>query len=149
MQTLHRLLSTALATLLGAASLSSASDQEPDLLSQAPWDSVERGLALLHDELGVDQLSPPVRDALRRVPRHRFVPAPPQPDAYENRPLAIGHGQTISQPLIVAMMTELLGVESGDRVLELGTGSGYQAAVLAEMSVEVCSVEIVPQACNG
>ena len=94
--------------------------------------------------IGFDHLGPAVRAALRQVPRHAFV-APAQQDlAYENHPLSIGSGQTISQPYIVAIMSQLLGVQAGDRVLELGTGSGYQAAVLAAMGVEVYSVEIVP-----
>jgi len=146
MQTLQRLLATGLAMLLGAASLSSASDQDSDPQpGRALWAAVEQQIGLLQGELGFDHLSPAVLNALRRVPRHRFVPAEQRPHAYENRPLPIGYGQTISQPLIVAAMTELLGVEPGDRVFELGTGSGYQAAVLAEMGTEVYSVEIVPQ----
>jgi protein-L-isoaspartate(D-aspartate) O-methyltransferase len=81
--------------------------------------------------------------ALERVPRHRFVPAGQAARAYADRPLPIGHGQTISQPFIVGYMTELLGLEAGDRVLEVGTGSAYQAAVLAEIAAEVVSIEIV------
>ncbi len=84
-----------------------------------------------------------VLDVLARVPRHRFVPAALRDDAYENRPLAIGHGQTISQPYIVALMTSLAQPETGDRILEIGTGSGYQAAVLAAFDVEVYTVEII------
>jgi len=81
--------------------------------------------------------------ALRRVPRHEFVPAAERERAYDNRPLAIGHGQTISQPLIVALMTDLAGVRDGTRVLEIGTGSGYQTAILAALGAEVFSVEIL------
>jgi protein-L-isoaspartate(D-aspartate) O-methyltransferase len=88
---------------------------------------------------------PRVLDALRRVPRHLFVPEPERPMAYEDRPLPIGHGQTISQPYVVAAMTEALEPEADDRVLEVGTGSGYQAAVLAELVAEVHSIEIVPE----
>jgi protein-L-isoaspartate(D-aspartate) O-methyltransferase len=84
-----------------------------------------------------------VLEAMRTVPRHRFVPESQRGDAYEDRPLPIGHRQTISQPYIVALMTELAGVKPGDTVLEVGTGSGYQAAVLAEMGVKVFSIEIV------
>jgi protein-L-isoaspartate(D-aspartate) O-methyltransferase len=84
-----------------------------------------------------------VLEALRRVPRHRFVPESEQRAAYDDRPLPIGHGQTISQPYIVALMTHLLAVEPGQRLLEIGTGSGYQAAVLAELAAEVHSIEIV------
>lgn len=93
--------------------------------------------------LGRPMLSSAVLEALGRTPRHLFVPADLQSAAYANRPLPIGHGQTISQPYIVALMTELLETSPGDRVLEVGTGSGYQAAVLAEMGVTVHSIEIV------
>jgi protein-L-isoaspartate(D-aspartate) O-methyltransferase len=86
------------------------------------------------------------RDVLRaigRVPRHELVPEVERPFAYEDRPLPIGHDQTISQPYIVALMTEAANVRAGARVLEVGTGSGYQAAVLAELGAEVYSIEIV------
>ena len=89
-------------------------------------------------------ISEAVLAAVERVERHRFVRPENVDEAYENRPLPIGEGQTISQPLIVAMMTEALGISPGDRVLEIGTGSGYQAAVLAEMGAKVYSVEIIP-----
>ena len=82
-------------------------------------------------------------DALRAVPRHLFVPEEGRSRAYDDRPLPIGHGQTISQPYIVALMTELAQVEPGDRVLEIGTGSGYQAAVLAALGCKVFTIEIV------
>lgn len=81
--------------------------------------------------------------AMRTVPRHAFVPDGQRSRAYADRPLPIGHGQTISQPYIVAYMSEQLGIEPGDRVLEIGTGSAYQAAVLAAMGAEVVSVEII------
>ena len=84
-----------------------------------------------------------VLEAMRKVPRHRFMPESQRPYAYDDRPLPIGEGQTISQPYIVALMSELAGVKPGDTVLEVGTGSGYQAAVLAEMGVKVFSIEIV------
>jgi protein-L-isoaspartate(D-aspartate) O-methyltransferase len=84
-----------------------------------------------------------VLEAMRQVPRHRFVPESLRAHAYEDRPLPIGHRQTISQPYIVALMTELADVGPGDTVLEVGTGSGYQAAVLAQMGVKVFSIEIV------
>ncbi|MCL4466933.1 MAG: protein-L-isoaspartate(D-aspartate) O-methyltransferase [Chloroflexi bacterium] len=87
--------------------------------------------------------SPEVIRAMREVPRHLFVPAEFLDQAYENHPLPIGYGQTISQPYIVALMTQELGVHPGDRVLEIGTGSGYQAAVLAECGAEVYSIEII------
>jgi protein-L-isoaspartate(D-aspartate) O-methyltransferase len=84
-----------------------------------------------------------VLKALETVPRHRFVPGDQVSNAYADHPLSIGYGQTISQPYIVALMTECLGLEPGDRVLEVGTGSGYQAAVLAELVEKVYSIEIV------
>ncbi len=84
-----------------------------------------------------------VLEAMRKVPRHRFVPDRLTAFAYEDGPLPIGEGQTISQPYIVALMTELLHSKPGDRILEVGTGSGYQAAVLAEIGAEVYTIEIV------
>ncbi len=87
--------------------------------------------------------APAVLAAMRQVPRHELVPAGQRDRAYEDHPLPIGHRQTISQPYIVALMTELAEIERGDRVLEVGTGSGYQAAVLAAMGAEVYSIEIV------
>ena len=90
-----------------------------------------------------DVRDPRVLEAMRKVPRHLFVPESERRYAYQDRPLPIGHRQTISQPYIVALMTELARVKAGNRVLEVGTGSGYQAAVLAEMGVQVFSIEIV------
>jgi protein-L-isoaspartate(D-aspartate) O-methyltransferase len=84
-----------------------------------------------------------VMRALAKVPRHEFVPADDREFAYENRPLPIGHGQTISQPYIVAIMTDLVEPTAGCRALEVGTGSGYQAAILGELCDEVYTVEIV------
>ena len=86
----------------------------------------------------------PVIAAMRIVPRHLFVPERYRDRAYNNTPLPIGEGQTISQPYIVALMSQLLDVEAGEKILEIGTGSGYQAAILAEMGAEVYSVEIIP-----
>jgi len=88
-------------------------------------------------------LAPRVMSVIGRVERHKFVAPSEQSQAYVNRPLPIGHGQTISQPYIVALMTDLVNVDPGDKVLEIGTGSGYQAAVLAEMGAEVFTVEII------
>jgi protein-L-isoaspartate(D-aspartate) O-methyltransferase len=84
-----------------------------------------------------------VLDALRRVPRHRFVPQEFVPEAYNDYPLPVGKGQTISQPYIVAQMTELLELEGGERVLEIGTGSGYQTAILSLLCAEVFTIELV------
>ena len=86
----------------------------------------------------------PTLAAMRKVPRHRFVPDALARSAYNDSPLPIGHGQTISQPLIVAFMTETAGITRESKVLEIGTGSGYQAAVAAELSDHVYSIEIVP-----
>ena len=86
---------------------------------------------------------PRVLEALRKIPRHRFVPPEMQPYAYDDTPLPIGLGQTISQPYMVAFMTEALELRPQDRVLEIGTGSGYQAAVLSLLAREVCSMEII------
>ncbi len=84
-----------------------------------------------------------VLDAMRKVPRHLFVPEGMRDQAYVDGPLPIGEGQTISQPYIVALMTELLGLKGGEKVLEIGTGSGYQAAILAEIAEEVYTIEII------
>lgn len=94
-------------------------------------------------ELGRERLDPRVAAAMRKVPRHEFVPVERRYAAYDNRPLPIGHGQTISQPFIVALMTDLLELKPEARVLEVGTGSGYQAAVLSLIAKEVYSIEIV------
>jgi len=88
-------------------------------------------------------LDPRVMAVMGRVERHKFMPPSESSWAYANQPLPIGHGQTISQPYIVALMTDLISVKPGARVLEIGTGSGYQAAVLAEMGAEVYTIEII------
>ncbi|HZE11229.1 MAG TPA: protein-L-isoaspartate(D-aspartate) O-methyltransferase [Burkholderiales bacterium] len=104
-------------------------------------------IAAMARETGVETGRPKFGDAvlaaMTKVPRHRFVPFLQEAFAYENRPLPIGEGQTISQPYIVALMTDLLDPKPGDRVLEVGTGSGYQAAVLAELVAKVHTIEIV------
>jgi protein-L-isoaspartate(D-aspartate) O-methyltransferase len=95
--------------------------------------------------LGKDELDPRVMVAMEKVPRHSFVPKANRASAYDNRPQPIGHGQTISQPYMVAIMTDLAEPGPEDRVLEIGTGCGYQTAVLAEVAAQVYSVEVVPQ----
>jgi len=92
---------------------------------------------------GVDD--PLVLAAMRKVPRHLFVPRECEQSAYDDRPLPIGHGQTISQPYMVAVMTQALKLEGDERILEVGTGSGYQAAILAEIADHVVSVERIPE----
>jgi protein-L-isoaspartate(D-aspartate) O-methyltransferase len=85
-----------------------------------------------------------VLDAMRKVPRHKFIPKDLEASAYNDGALPIGNGQTISQPYMVAIMTEKLGLSGGEKVLEIGTGSGYQSALLAEIAKEVYSIEVVP-----
>lgn len=102
-----------------------------------------RNIAATTGRQATRNLSPSVLDALRDVPRHEFVPSPLRDRAYEDRPLPIGHGQTISQPYIVALMTNLLKPQRDHVVLEVGTGSGYQAAVLSRLVRQVFTIEIV------
>jgi protein-L-isoaspartate(D-aspartate) O-methyltransferase len=94
-------------------------------------------------ETGLAAMSSAVRAALAKVERHRLVPAEHLGAAYRNHPLPIGNGQTISQPYIVALSTDLLGLKGGEKVLDVGTGSGYQAALLAEIAAEVYSIELI------
>jgi protein-L-isoaspartate(D-aspartate) O-methyltransferase len=118
--------------------------------SAAPAPLDEASLASAREQMVKSQIEArDVRDpatlaALSKVPRHLFVPPDLVSEAYADHPLPIGHHQTISQPYIVAFMTEALGLEGDDKVLEVGTGSGYQAAVLAEIVASVYSIEIVP-----
>jgi protein-L-isoaspartate(D-aspartate) O-methyltransferase len=110
---------------------------------QAMVREIEAEVRLLRSDLGKDTLDPRVIAAIGQVPRHEFVPEALRLFAYRNEPLPIGQGQTISQPFIVAIMTDLLAIPRQARVLEVGTGSGYQAAVLAELGAEVYTIEIV------
>jgi protein-L-isoaspartate(D-aspartate) O-methyltransferase len=110
-----------------------------DPLAERRWVMVESQIE------GRGVRDPAVLEAMRTVPRHEFVPERIGEVAYGDRALPIGYGQTISQPYIVGLMSELLEIEPGEKVLEIGTGSGYQAAVLAEMGVDVYSIEIVPE----
>lgn len=104
----------------------------------------QRRVSMVREQIEGEGISDTaVLQAMRRVPRHRFVPAGLQNQAYADRPLPIGYDQTISQPYIVGLMTELLGLKKDLRVLEIGTGSGYQAAVLAEIVDSVWSIEIL------
>jgi protein-L-isoaspartate(D-aspartate) O-methyltransferase len=105
---------------------------------------LSRSRTALLAELAQDVSDRRVLDAIARVPRERFLPEELRVHAYENRPLPIGYGQTISQPLIVAVMTQALELRGDERVLEVGTGSGYQAALLSHLAAEVVSVERVP-----
>jgi protein-L-isoaspartate(D-aspartate) O-methyltransferase len=99
---------------------------------------------MVRDQIAARQVKDArVLEAMKKVKRHQFVPLALKPLAYSDRPLPIGEGQTISQPYIVALMTELLSIKPTNRILEVGTGSGYQAAILAELSQEVYSIEII------
>lgn len=106
---------------------------------------IEADVSNNSDFLDSNRLAEQVITAMRTVPRHEFVPQKNRHQAYKNRPLPIGYGQTISQPTIVAIMTDLLQLKNTDRVLEVGTGSGYQAAVLAEITESVYTIEVVTE----
>jgi len=99
--------------------------------------------------LGKAALDRKVLDVIAKVPRHEFVPLEVQPHAYANSPLPIGFGKTISQPFIVAVMTDLLQIAPTDKVLEIGTGAGYQAAILAELAQRVYTIEIIEELALG
>ena len=122
---------------------SMASDDKYAIARAGMVQEIESQVGETQSYLGKDHLDPRVIAALEAVPRHKFVPADLQEMAYLNQPLPIGYDQTISQPYIVAVMTDLLGVFEGGRVLEVGTGSGYQAAVLGELCESVYSIEII------
>ncbi len=129
------LLTLSAAILLSAARCSSQGEEAHD----------ESRRRMVEEQLRARDIEDPqVLAAMGRVPRHLFVPDALRFRAYADHPLPIGNGQTISQPYIVALMTQLAEVESGDVVLEIGTGSGYQAAVLSEIAREVYTIEIVP-----
>ena len=105
--------------------------------------------ALTAHVTGVTEISERVLAAIARVPRHEFVPVELRPAAYANTPLPVGCGKTISQPYIVALMTELLGVAAEDRVLEIGSGFGYQASILSHLAREVYTVELIDELARG
>lgn len=106
---------------------------------------IENEVRYTRSMIGREALSERVIEAVKRVPRHKFVDGQLKSRAYDNNPLPIGSGQTISQPYIVALMTDLAEIDPDDKVLEVGTGSGYQTAVLAELAKHVFSIEIVPE----
>ena len=133
-----------LGLLLFCSSLPARSDR-PQVAPERLIEEVRAFYGTLPPDVGFEAPSEAVITALRKVPRPLFVPESQRDKAWENRPLPIGHGQTISQPNVVALMTDLLQIEPGDRVLEVGTGSGYQAAILAEVGAEVYSIEIVEE----
>jgi protein-L-isoaspartate(D-aspartate) O-methyltransferase len=112
---------------------------------QALIDEIESDVRATAEMIGKSKLDERVLKAMDEVPREDFVPKALRIFAYDNRPLPIGYGQTISQPYIVAIMTDLLGPKPGDKVLEVGTGSGYQAAILSKLVGEVYTIEIIPE----
>ncbi len=135
----------AIMSVLAAIAISAAAE-EPDYAIEraAMVRTIVSYSAEVNLATGRDRITPGVLEAMGIVPRHEFVPEGVRRQAYADRPLPIGYGQTISQPFIVALMTDLLQVEPNDVVLEIGTGSGYQAAVLARLAREVHTIEIVP-----
>jgi len=139
MYALRRLLAAALlAGTLHASAQDPYVEQRQRLVDQLVFE-----MQATSGDTGLHKLRDSVLRAMRTVPRHRFVPPELEAESYRNRPLPIGLGQTISQPFIVALMTELLDPRPDARVLEIGTGSGYQAAVLAECVAKVYTIEIV------
>jgi protein-L-isoaspartate(D-aspartate) O-methyltransferase len=141
---LHRLGGVVGGVLLGSFVIMETPAQDPYAIERkALLEEIARDAWDTRRETGRPHLSERVMGAMARVPRHRLVAAGDEAHAYRNRPLSIGQGQTISQPFIVALMTDLLEVSPGERVLEIGTGSGYQAAVLAELGVNVYTIEII------
>ncbi len=137
----HAIRCIALLTLCLLPGLLPADDHEA--ARRGMIEAIESDVRATSEHLQRESLDPRVLDALSRVPRHRFVPEDQRELAYENRPLPIGYGQTISQPYIVAIMTDLMDPQPGDRALEVGTGSGYQAAILSRLVRQVYSLEIV------
>ncbi len=138
-----RILGLMLAVALLSADAAAADEESWADQRQAMVAAVREMAAMTPLDSGVASISDSVMAVMGKVPRHEFVPKRVKSLAYLNRPLPIGHGQTISQPYIVALMTDLLAVDADDVVLEVGTGSGYQAAVLAELVSQVYTLEII------
>jgi protein-L-isoaspartate(D-aspartate) O-methyltransferase len=155
MKSMRRWLALSLAAILLVAAIAAFLARRAASVGNPPSPSdlaatTQARLAMVEDSIvGWGIADPDVIAAMQTVPRHLFVPAEYLDQAYENHPLPIGYGQTISQPYIVALMTESLELEPGEKVLEIGTGSGYQAAILAEMGMQVYSIEIVQPLAEG
>ena len=145
MRRLGLLRTLGLSAVLGAIAATAAATDDEDATTplRAGMVMVIEAHAAAYSSFG--EISAPVIAAMGRVPRHRFVPERLRAAAYDDRPLPIGYGQTISQPYIVALMSDLLAVQPGDSVLEVGTGSGYQAAILDALGVHTYTIEIVPE----
>jgi protein-L-isoaspartate(D-aspartate) O-methyltransferase len=144
----RRALAATLAATLLASALSglAAAAEDPGLAQRERMiERIEGHARSASDALGRDYIDPKVLAVMGNLPRHEFVPEDQREYAYDDRPLPIGYGQTISQPFIVALMTDMLQVGPDDLVLEVGTGSGYQAAVLARLVDQVHTIEIVPE----
>ncbi|HUF76222.1 MAG TPA: protein-L-isoaspartate(D-aspartate) O-methyltransferase [Longimicrobiales bacterium] len=136
----------AAALLLCISSCAPSPEREGTGASRQSADYGQARARMVREQIEARGVSDPaVLQAMRAVPRHEFVPAEYWDLAYADRPLPIGLGQTISQPYIVALMTDLLGAEAGDRILEVGTGSGYQAAVAGRVVEQVYSIELLPE----
>jgi protein-L-isoaspartate(D-aspartate) O-methyltransferase len=133
------------ALILGILAASATAKDDRSSERHKMVDAIQRMALSLRQHAGSAGFEPRVLATLRSVPRHEFVSPELSDLAYENRPLPIGHGQTISEPFIVALMTHLLQLKASDRVLEIGTGSGYQAAVLSLLARDVYTVEIIAE----
>ena len=138
-----RWLALVLMILIGADAAAATSEADYAKRRQILVKRIEASVRATQDYIGRTRLDDRVMAAIGRVPRHAFVPESERSNAYENRPLPIGYGQTISQPYIVALMTDLLALGADSVVLEIGTGSAYQAAVLAELVAQVYTIEII------
>jgi len=136
-------LGISLALVIGTSAFSASPTDVYQARRQEMVKEIEADVRETSLYIDADSLDPRVMKVMGSVPRHEFVPLTYRTRAYENRPLPIGQGQTISQPYIVALMTDLLRIQPGARILEVGTGSGYQAAVLAELAEEVFTIEII------
>ena len=141
--TLYKIVLVSVAVIILLLLYQSATGQDFSALRQQMIRLIEAEVRETSLYLDKESLDPRVLSAMAAVPRHQFVPEKLHKQAYENRPLPIGHGQTISQPYIVAIMTDLIKPKPTDKVLEVGTGSGYQAAVLAELVDTVHTIEII------
>jgi protein-L-isoaspartate(D-aspartate) O-methyltransferase len=143
MKTRRGLLAVMLCMLSASVSTAGPGEDPYAPARQTMLEEIAADVRLTSESLNKVALDPRVLDAMASVPRHELVPEELRDVAYENRPLPIGHGQTISQPYIVAIMTDLLKLEPGQRALEIGTGSGYQAAILGQLGAEVYTIEII------